>query len=183
MSPARRGSYRNPANWLTLLRVALVPLIAALLLAEGGPARWWALAVFGFAALTDSFDGWVARRRLGTTRWGQLADPAADKVLIVGTLAILAWLGEVAWWALAVIVVREVAVTVQRSRLAKRGTVMPASIFGKAKTVSQIVAVILILAPPVPEPFAMAALWIAVALTILSGLEYARRGGRLERVG
>lgn len=182
MSRGRRP-YSNPANWLTLLRVALVPLIAVLLLADGAPARWWALAVFAFAALTDSFDGWVARRRIGATRWGQLADPAADKVLIVGTLAILAWLGEVAWWILAVIVAREVAVTVQRSRLARRGTVMPASVFGKAKTISQIVAVILILAPPAPEPLAQAALWVAVALTVLSGLEYARRGGRLERVG
>jgi hypothetical protein len=80
----------------------------------GTTARWWAFGIFVFAALTDSIDGWVARKMIGVTRWGQLADPAADKALIVGSLAILAYLERLPWWAVAVIVVREVAVTLQR---------------------------------------------------------------------
>lgn len=164
-------------NALTLLRVALVPVIAALLFARTDVARWWAFGVFVFAAFTDTVDGWLARRYIGVTRWGQLADPAADKALIVGSLAVLAWLGELPWWAVAVIVVREVAVTVQRSVLVRRGVVMPASALGKAKTVSQVVAVTLYLLPSAPAGFAEAALAVAVAITVISGMQYARRGG------
>ena len=186
MSAAPRGgggtpSWRNPANALTLLRVALVPVIAVLLIVGGDVARWWAFGIFVFAALTDSIDGWVARRFVGVTRWGQLADPAADKALIVGSLAVLAWLGRLPWWAVIVIVVREVAVTVQRSLLVRRGHVMPASVFGKAKTVSQIIAVTLYLLPGAPPGLREGALWVAVAITVASGVEYAFRGERIAR--
>lgn len=171
----------NPANALTLLRVALVPVIAWLLTVEGDAARWWAFGIFVFAALTDSIDGWVARRMLGATRWGQLADPAADKVLIIGSLAVLAALGELPWWAVAVIVVREAAVTAQRFWLVRRDVVMAASVWGKAKTLSQVVAVTLYLLPPAPDGLAAACLWIAVILTVVSGVEYAVRGERRAR--
>lgn len=173
----------NPANALTLLRVALMPVIAVLLVAGGSPARWWAFGIFLFAALTDSIDGWVARRLVGVTRWGQLADPAADKALIIGSLAVLAWVGNLPWWAVGVILAREVAVTVQRNLLVRRGHVMPASVFGKAKTVAQVVAVTLYLLPGVAGGVRLAVLWVAVALTVLSGVEYAFRGRRLTRAG
>lgn len=163
-------------NALTLLRVALVPVIAALLFAGTDATRWWAFGVFVFAAFTDTVDGWLARRYIGVTRWGQLADPAADKALIVGSLGVLAWLGELPWWAVAVIVVREVAVTVQRAVLVRRGVVMPASALGKAKTVSQVVAVTLYLLPSTPGGVAEAALGVAVVITVVSGVQYARRG-------
>jgi CDP-diacylglycerol--glycerol-3-phosphate 3-phosphatidyltransferase len=174
--------WSNLANGLTLLRVALVPVIAALLLAGGGTARWWACGVFLVAAISDSVDGFVARRA-GISRWGQLADPAADKALIVGTLVVLAWLGDLPWWAVAVVALREVAVTVLRSVLARRGLVMPASIFGKVKTVLQVVAITLYLIPPVDPRVADAALWVAVAVTIASGLEYTVRARGLRRAG
>lgn len=176
-----RSPLWNPANALTLLRVLLVPVIAWLLTLSGDTARWWAFGIFVFAACTDSIDGWLARRMLGATRWGQLADPAADKVLIVGSLAVLAAIGELPWWAVGVIVVREVAVTVQRTWLVRRDVVMPASIWGKVKTVSQIVAVTLYLLPPAPGVLPLTALWIAVALTVVSGVEYAVRGERRAR--
>jgi CDP-diacylglycerol---glycerol-3-phosphate 3-phosphatidyltransferase len=167
----------------TLLRVFLVPVIALLLLVGGEAARWWAFGIFVFAAATDSVDGWVARRFIGVTRWGQLADPAADKALIVGSLAVLAYLGELPWWAVAVIVLREVGVTVLRSALVRRGIVMPASVFGKAKTVSQVIAVTLYLLPGVPDGLRLGVLWVAVVLTVASGLEYIARGKRLRRAG
>lgn len=180
---AEEPPWWNLANAFTLLRVVLVPVIAVLLLVGGEAARWWAFGIFVFAAATDSIDGWVARRMVGVTRWGQLADPAADKALIVGSLAILAYLGELPWWAVAVIAAREVGVTLLRNALVRRGIVMPASVFGKAKTVSQVVAVTLYLLPGVPDPLRTGVLWLAIALTIASGLEYVARGRRLRGAG
>ncbi len=175
-------SLRSWANLLTLLRIALVPVLAVLLLTDGRTARWWAFGVFLFAALTDSVDGWVARR-LGVTRWGQLADPAADKALILTALVALAANGELPWWAVAVIASREVWVSLQRWRFARRGRVMPASTLGKAKTVSQIMAVTLYLLPGMPRGIRVTGLVVAVALTLYSGAEYALRGERLSRAG
>ncbi|MBW3603284.1 MAG: CDP-alcohol phosphatidyltransferase family protein, partial [Actinobacteria bacterium] len=146
---------------------------------------WWALAAFAVAALTDLVDGWLARRLREVSRWGQLADPLADKALVIGTLAALAVRGGAAWWwwVLVVVVAREVGVTVQRQALLRRGLVMPASVFGKLKTVSQLVAVLMLLAPPTPPWLGLTALGVAVALTILSGAEYVFRGRRLVRAG
>lgn len=177
----REPHWANWANALTLLRVALMPVIAWLLVGGGAAARWWAFGIFVFAAFTDSVDGWLARRLIGVTRWGQLADPAADKVLIVGSLAALAWLGDLPWWAVGVIVVRELAVTAQRSLLVRRGVVMPATVLGKVKTVTQVAAVTLFILPAEPPALQWAALWVAVIVTVGSGLESAVRGRRLWR--
>lgn len=180
-SRAPAGEWANAANALTLLRVALLPVIAWLLTLDGDGARWWAFGIFVFAASTDSIDGWVARRWLGETRWGKLADPAADKVLIIGSLAVLAYLGELPWPAVVIIAAREVAVTVQRSILVRGGVVMGAGLGGKVKTITQIVAVTLYLAPPVPGPVADVALWLAVAATVVSGVQYALRHRQVAR--
>lgn len=174
-------SWANWANALTLLRVALVPGIGVLVVNGGRGPRWWAFGLFVFAALTDTFDGWVARRALGVTRWGQLADPVADKLLVVGVMAVLAFRDALPAVAVVVVVVREVAVTVQRNVLRRRGVVMPASRFGKAKTASQLLAVSLYLLPVAPGGVAPAALVVALVLTVASGLEYAARGRRLLR--
>jgi CDP-diacylglycerol---glycerol-3-phosphate 3-phosphatidyltransferase len=177
----------NVPNLLTFLRALLVPVILWLLVIDGNgtdgdAARWWAFGIFVFAALTDSVDGWVARRWHGVTRWGQLADPIADKLLIIGSLASLAVVGRLPWWAVNVIVVREVAVTLLRVRLVSRlDLVMPASGWGKAKTVSQVVAVAAYLLPGVGATLRLVLLNIAVLLTVWSGIEYAFRAGRLAR--
>jgi CDP-diacylglycerol---glycerol-3-phosphate 3-phosphatidyltransferase len=170
------------ANALTVLRVALVPVVAVLLFVEGRAARWWAFGVFLFAALTDSVDGWVARRSR-ISRWGELADPAADKALIVTALAVLAALRELPWWAVVVIVARETVVSVQRWLLSRRGRVLPASTLGKAKTVSQIVAVTLYLVPGLGHDLREFGLAVAVLLTLTSGVEYVIKGERLSRAG
>lgn len=168
----------NPANVMTALRVLLVPVIIVLLLADTTTTAMWALILFIVAAVTDTADGWLARRRGQVTRWGKLADPAADKILVLGVLAALVVTGDVAWWVLAVIALREVAVTVQRQVLLRRQIVMAASIWGKLKTVSQLIAIALVIAPFVPDGLASAVLYVAVALTIGSGLDYAVRGAR-----
>jgi CDP-diacylglycerol---glycerol-3-phosphate 3-phosphatidyltransferase len=174
----------NLPNLLTFLRALLVPVILWLLAVdwEGDTARWWAFAIFVFAALTDSVDGWVARRYNGVTRWGQLADPIADKLLIIGSLASLAYVGDLPWWAVNVIVAREVAVTLLRVRLVRKlDLVMPASRWGKVKTLSQVFAVGAFLFPGAPPVVAQRLLDVAVALTVWSGIEYAFRAGRLAR--
>ncbi len=183
----------NLPNLLTFLRALLVPVILWLLavdregvpgagLVSGDAARWWAFGIFVFAAATDSVDGWVARRWHGVTRWGQLADPIADKLLIIGSLASLALVGELPWWAVNVIVAREVAVTLLRLLLISRtGLVMAASVWGKAKTLSQVVAVAVFLLPDVPSVVLTWLLHLAVLLTVWSGIEYAFRAGRLAR--
>lgn len=174
----------NLPNGLTFLRVLLVPVILLLLVVDGDAARWWAFAVFVFAAVTDSIDGWVARRYNGVTRWGQLADPIADKLLVLGSLGALALVGELPWWAVVVILTREVAVTVLRIRLVqRRRLVLPASAWGKVKTVSQVVAVSVILAPGVSGLLADGLLYVAVVLTVWSGVDYAFVAGRVARRG
>jgi CDP-diacylglycerol---glycerol-3-phosphate 3-phosphatidyltransferase len=174
----------NWPNALTFLRALLVPVILWLLAQDddGDTLRWWAFGIFVFAALTDSIDGWVARRFTGVTRWGQLADPIADKLLIIGSLASLAYVGDLPWWAVQVIVVREFAVTLLRVQLVRRlDLVMPASPWGKIKTVSQVVAVGAYLWPALSPTLREVLLNVAVALTVWSGIEYAFRAGRIAR--
>lgn len=186
-SPEQEPSPFNVANGFTFLRVLLVPVIGYLLVISAGDTagglatRWWAFGIFVFAAFTDSVDGWLARRLVGITRWGQLADPLADKLLIIGSLIILAALGELPWWAVVVIVAREGSVTLLRGRLLRDiDVVMPASLWGKVKTVSQVVAVTSYLYPGVGAPVRQVALWIAVAATVGSGLEYVVRVRRIR---
>ena len=184
LDPPEEPHWFNVPNLLTFLRALLVPVILWLLAVDtdGDAARWWAFGIFLFAAATDSIDGWVARRWHGVTRWGQLADPIADKLLIIGSLASLALVGDLPWWAVNVIVVRELAVTMLRVRLVRRlGLVMAASAWGKAKTVAQVVAVAAFLVPGMPSAVTTPLLHVAVALTVWSGIEYAFRAGRLAR--
>lgn len=174
MEPAVEPHWANIPNAFTFLRVLLVPVVLWLLTLGSVAADWWALGVFVFAAITDSFDGWVARRYNGITRWGQLADPLADKLLVLGTLASLALVGRVWWWAVIVILVREVLVTALRVRMVRRlRIVLPASRWGKLKTLTQVVAVSAYLAPPVGVAIAHTLLLVAVVATIASGLAYA----------
>jgi len=178
---AAEPSWLNLANAFTMLRAFLVPVIAVFVFAEGDVARWWAFGIFVFAALTDSIDGWVARKLIGVTRWGQLADPIADKALIIGSLGVLAFNGELPWLAVVIIMLREAAVTAMRVQLVRRGVVLPAGKFGKAKTVSQVIAVTLYLLPVWPPALKFWVLVLAVVLTVASGIDYALRGGRRAR--
>lgn len=172
----------NVPNALTFLRALLVPVILWLLSYDGASSRWWAFGIFVFAAATDSIDGWVARRWHGVTRWGQLADPIADKMLIIGALTSLAVFGELPWWGVVVIVLREAGVTLLRLIMVRRyDLVMPASWWGKSKTLSQVLALALFLMPGVADPLELGVLYVAIALTLWSGIDYAFRAGRLSR--
>jgi CDP-diacylglycerol--glycerol-3-phosphate 3-phosphatidyltransferase len=181
-----RRSVRSWRPWIpnavTFLRAALVPLILVLLAVgdELTVARWWAFGVFVGAALTDTFDGWVARRIEGVSAFGAMADPLADKLLVVGTLASLALFAEIPWWIVLVIAGREAIVTALRILVVRRaGVVVPATLWGKVKTVAQIVAIAAIILPLVDGALVSGLLAIAIALTVGSGIDYLWRARTL----
>ncbi|MFV0633207.1 CDP-diacylglycerol--glycerol-3-phosphate 3-phosphatidyltransferase [Demequina sp.] len=167
-------------NILTAARIAAVPLLVWLLLVDGGddgPLRWWALAIFAFAAVTDYWDGYLARRWQVVSSFGKLADPIADKALVLGSLACLVYVDGVPWWPLAVLIVREVGVTL--GRLAVAGdTVIAASMGGKLKTVLQLGALLAYMVPGMPAWVDVVAWWLllaAVAVAVVTGVDYGRR--------
>lgn len=165
-------------NVVTFLRAALVPpLLVLLSVARDVPAaRWWALAVFLLAALTDTLDGWAARRWHGVTPFGAMADPLADKLLIVGALVSLALVGDAPWWVVAVVAVREAGVTALRVVVVRRsGVVVPASPWGKVKTVAQMVAIGVAILPGAAAGPVTLLYGVAVALTVGSGVDYVVR--------
>nr|HOB41477.1 CDP-diacylglycerol--glycerol-3-phosphate 3-phosphatidyltransferase [Limnochordia bacterium]HPZ80985.1 CDP-diacylglycerol--glycerol-3-phosphate 3-phosphatidyltransferase [Limnochordia bacterium]HQE37488.1 CDP-diacylglycerol--glycerol-3-phosphate 3-phosphatidyltransferase [Limnochordia bacterium] len=131
----------NLPNFVTLLRISLVPLFGYLYLLNPGELNLPAALVFLLAAATDALDGYLARSRREITRFGQLIDPIADKLLITAALLALVEAGLVSTWVALIILGREFAVSGLRILAAAEGKVIPASLWGKIKTVSQIVAV------------------------------------------
>jgi CDP-diacylglycerol--glycerol-3-phosphate 3-phosphatidyltransferase len=174
----------NIANGLTALRIALVPLFAALLLHDDGQEPSWRIAAtlaFAAAVTTDRIDGELARNRGLVTNLGKIADPIADKALIGTALVSLSLLGELWWVVTALIIVRELGITLLRFVVIRHG-VMPAGRGGKAKTVAQSLAIMLYLAP-LPDrvqPVAVLAMAVALALTLLSGLDYTIQAYRMR---
>lgn len=155
------------ATALTLGRIFLIPVFMSLLLARTG--ELWAVAVFVLAALTDGLDGYVARARKEITKFGQLIDPIADKLLVCAALLVLVELSQISSWLAMIILGREFAVSGLRIVVASEGVIIPASFLGKLKTFSQIVAIVALLVDlPVGQPL----LWFAAAVTVVSGVEY-----------
>jgi len=181
-APERRVPTLNWANAFTLLRVGLVPVFAWLLLFRDPPLPVLAAIVFAAAAATDSLDGWVARRLDLVTGFGEFLDPLADKLLVGTALVALALDRRIPWWAVVVILAREAGVSALRVWLARTRRSLPASSLGKAKTMSQIVAVVLLTALAPDHPLALTALWLALGLTLVSGWQYVA-GVRSGRAG
>jgi CDP-diacylglycerol--glycerol-3-phosphate 3-phosphatidyltransferase len=182
---AAPASTWNLANALTAVRLLLVPLFGWLLLADGGQdrrLRELAAVAFAVAALTDRVDGELARRRGLVTDVGKIADPIADKALMGTALVGLSLLGELAWWVTVVVLVREIGITLLRFVVIRHG-VMPAGRGGKAKTAVQALAVTLYLLPLPPgwHLLAMVVMGIAVAVTVVTGLDYVVKAWRLTR--
>lgn len=187
MSTAERpaASAWNLANALTGLRLALVPVFWVLLMHDDGTRTSWRVAAFvtfAVASITDRYDGELARRRGLVTDVGKIADPIADKALIGAALVGLWLLGEVSGWVSAVIVVREVAVTVLRFTVIRHG-VMAASRGGKVKTLLQAVAIGLYVLPLDGPLHVLAAvvMGVAVVITVVTGMDYLARAVRLRR--
>ncbi|MQY18824.1 CDP-diacylglycerol--glycerol-3-phosphate 3-phosphatidyltransferase [Nocardia macrotermitis] len=173
----------NIANILTVLRILIVPLFLVALFTGTGHDTGWrilAAALFGIAAITDRIDGQVARKYGLVTDFGKLADPIADKALIGAALIGLSALGDLAWWITLVICAREIGITLLRLAVVRRG-VIPAGRGGKLKTLVQSLAIAVLLLP-LSGVFATAGLWlmyVAVALTVVTGLDYVVQAARL----
>ena len=174
----------NAPNALTALRLLLVPVFAWMLLAHASEPWWRVLTalVFLIAILTDTVDGYLARRFQIITRFGKLADPIADKALTGAAFIGLSIIGELWWWATVAILVRESGITALRFVMLRYG-VMAAGRGGKVKTVLQSVAVLLYLLP-LPgfvQPVAWLAMVAAVVVTLVTGVDYVREAVLLRR--
>ena len=170
----------NLPNGLTVLRLVLVPIFVAFLVDGGTGSRIVAFFVFGVASVTDLLDGQLARRSGMITDFGKIADPIADKALTGSALITLSALGELPWWVTGIILVREVAVTVLRFWVIRHG-VIAASRGGKIKTVLQMTAIGLYILP-IDIGLARSALMAAaVAVTLVTGVDYVARALRLRR--
>ncbi|MBI4246595.1 MAG: CDP-diacylglycerol--glycerol-3-phosphate 3-phosphatidyltransferase [Candidatus Rokubacteria bacterium] len=162
---------------LTITRIVAVPLLIVFLISSSRVHAVMAAAIFILASITDWLDGLLARRRNQVTTLGTLLDPIADKLLVAAALVSLLQIDKVAAWIVVVIIGRELAVTGLRAVAAHVGVIVPASRLAKGKTVSQYVAItMLIIEKGVGSaPFHIAAtvvLWIALGLTVGSGIDY-----------
>lgn len=194
---APQASPWNIANYLTVLRIVMVPVFLVLLLADGGgdvALRLWAFVVFVLAMVTDAVDGHLARSRNLITDFGKIADPIADKALMAAALIGLALIGELPWWVPTVILVRELGITLLRFIVIRYG-VMPASKGGKLKTILQTVTVslFLVLYPLVQvlglgataTLVLLVAAWVlmtaTIVVTIVTGVDYVAKAVQLVR--
>lgn len=174
----------TPANVVTIARMVLAVPFLAFVARDGASYAW--LVVWIVLAVSDGLDGWMARRH-GTTRSGAFLDPLADKVLVLGAAWALVVAGSFWWLPILLITVREVGISVFRSVYGRRGIAVPARYAAKVKTVVQEVAIGFALLPPAEEHapgIATAVLWVAVVLTVATGIGYVTEGQKaLSRTG
>lgn len=171
-------SHLTLADKITFLRILLIPLFLVLLLAKNlepfGP--YLAALVFAAAALTDTVDGFVARIQKKITAFGQFLDPLADKLLITAALVALVNINLLALWVALTIIFREFLVSALRTYAVAKGKTIPASFLGKLKTVSQILAIIVLIINPsffvLGKPIGWMLMVLALCLTIFSGGEF-----------
>ncbi len=179
----------NTANKITLTRILLVPLFMIFLMLPGTGWHWLALAVFVIASATDGIDGYIARKYNQITTFGKFVDPLADKMLTTAAFVVFVGDGRVAPWALFVILAREFVVSGIRLLAVGEGKVIAASFWGKLKTVMQMVAIIAAIilneADFIParaviaQPITDVLMWITVALTVFSGIDYLVKNWKL----
>lgn len=161
----------NLPNWITLSRLIGIPLLLYALHDPSPTDRWFCVGVFLVAAGTDWLDGYLARRLNQVTELGKFLDPLVDKLLVLAPLLALVELGQVPAWGVFLILARELAIAGWR---VNQPVVSGASLWGKAKTVLQIGAIALLLAPtPMTWNWMIELIfWLAVGLTLLSGILY-----------
>jgi CDP-diacylglycerol---glycerol-3-phosphate 3-phosphatidyltransferase len=153
-------------TWITLSRLLGVPFILYFLALGDSTSRLWAVIIFLLCAGTDWLDGYLARKLNQVTDLGKILDPLVDKLLVFAPLLVLVEQGQIPAWGVFIILARELTIAGWR---VNQPTVSGANIWGKAKTVVQIAAIALLIAQ---LPYAVVAFWIAVLLTVVSGLVY-----------
>jgi CDP-diacylglycerol--glycerol-3-phosphate 3-phosphatidyltransferase len=170
-SDSPQARWRRLPNALTILRLMMAPLVAALLMTgDLAPAA----VVFAWATASDFADGRLARSLGATSAFGRLADPIADKLLCACALVPLAIMDRAPWWAVGAILAREALVTALRLRALGSGTIVGSEATGKAKAALQGLAIMALILAPKSWPGSLALLDVAVAATLLSGLGAAR---------
>ncbi len=168
----------NLANIVTILRIVLVPIFVVILLTAMENKEIIALIIFVVAAISDTIDGYLARKYNQITDLGKFLDPLADKLLVVGALLALVYLQRVEAWVATVIILREILIAGFRFYFLVNDAVFSASWLAKKKTLLQIVSLgILIIYERLPYPdiiftVGTVSLYIAVFLTVYSGVEY-----------
>lgn len=170
----------NWPNRLTVARVALIPVIVVLLQFPAPVWRLLALAVFMLAALTDWLDGYLARKHGIVTNLGKFLDPVADKLLVLSTMIALCGLGQFPAWACIVVLFRELAVDGLRLVAVEQGRVIAAGKLGKIKTTLQMLTLAAVLVGNGAWggfPLWQALMYLAVAMTLVSGVDYFVRNG------
>jgi CDP-diacylglycerol--glycerol-3-phosphate 3-phosphatidyltransferase len=170
-----QSALMTPANFVTITRILVCIPTLALIRRDG--SSWATVALWFAITATDSLDGWLARRD-GATRSGAFLDPVADKLIVIGGLAVLADRGVFQWWPILLIAAREFGISLYRSIAGRRGIVLPAQKLGKYKAFTQYCAVGFVLLPWTADylGFQQVVLAIAVTLTIVSGLQIVSRG-------
>ena len=161
----------NLPNKLTILRILLIPVFMVVLYWGFPGANYVALAIFIIASFTDMLDGKIARKYHLVTDFGKFADPLADKML---TTAAMLWFvenGQMAAWALLIVVCREFAVSGLRMLAADKGKVIAAGWSGKVKTASTMVCIVLMFLP-IPAVVNTLCVWVITLTTLYSGVEY-----------
>ncbi len=180
----------NLANKLTILRVILVPIFIAFMTIDALWAKIVGLLIFIIASLTDMLDGQIARKRNMITTFGKFADPLADKMLTTAAFLVFMQQGIIGAWPVFIILVREFAVSGIRLAAAAEGEVIAASFWGKFKTVTQmlsiVVGIILMCIPQIPSNITALIIqilvWICVVFTVISGVEYVVKNWKLMKL-
>lgn len=170
----------NLANKITLFRVLLVPIFMIVLYLDIDNSNIYAAIIFITASLTDTLDGYIARSRNLVTTFGKFIDPLADKVLVSAALIALVEMGKVPAWIVVIIISREFTITGFRIIAASEGITIAASPWGKIKTITQLIAIILILLDNFPFTYFnfkmdIIVLYISLFFTVFSGYDYIYR--------
>ena len=178
----------NLANKITLFRVFLIPFFMIILYSNLEYSTYIAAAIFVFASLTDTLDGYIARSRNMVTNFGKFIDPLADKILVSSALISLVDLGKIPAWVVIIIIAREFTITGFRIIAASEGVNIAASSLGKIKTITQLIAIIAILVNNYPfrlinVPFDMILLYVSLFFTILSGIDYIYKNRQALKLG
>jgi CDP-diacylglycerol--glycerol-3-phosphate 3-phosphatidyltransferase len=155
-------------TWITFSRLLGIPFILYFLTLGDSASRIWACAIFLVCAGTDWLDGYLARKLNQVTDLGKILDPLVDKLLVFAPLLLLIEKGQIPAWGVFIILTRELTIAGWR---VNQATVSGANVWGKVKTVVQIVAIALLI---LQLPYAVIAFWIAVLLTVISGFTYLR---------
>lgn len=170
----------NLPNKLSIVRIALIPLMVALMYPDNQVCWMLSAAVFAVAAFTDFLDGYIARKRRIVTDFGKFIDPVADKLLVLCALIMLCYRGLMLSWVVCVILARELCVDGLRMIAVGKGRVIAAGKLGKIKTVSQIVLVLylMLIRQPVMAtvPGVLLSTWVTV-ITLWSGVDYFVKNG------